>query len=216
MLNAQHKRVEEKDFTDDTTATVKGAVLFPKHLVEGSTECGVLGATIEVLESDGEPEEYKTDAQGQFEIAVTRGKTFKFLAKLKGHTLCYAGTSVQDAVDRTSACSQTDSVDVTLTNVGDGNTLYFVDSTIRYIDLGLYAGECNARYAGATFKITPRQWLPPICVSNERRNRRLEICHQSRNSSTRKVSGVAVRSDGLHRNPSYRAKQRRVSRVKAS
>ena len=161
VLNAQHKRVEEKDFTDDTTAIVKGAVLFPKHLVEGSTECGVSGATIEVLESDGEPEEYETDAQGQFEIAVTRGKTFKFLAKLKGHTLCYAGTSVQDAVDRLSACSQTDSVDVTLTNAGDGNTLYFVDSTIRNIDLGLYEGECDARYAGATFKITPANGCHP-------------------------------------------------------
>ena len=75
-LSVKHKRVEEKDFTDDTTVIVNGAVLFPKDLVEQSTDRGLFKATIEVFEPEGEVEEYFTDERGFFKFALTRGKTF--------------------------------------------------------------------------------------------------------------------------------------------
>ena len=43
----------------------------------------------------------------------------------------------------------------TLPNVQDGNFVFFTDVTRGVIDLGLYHGECERRYSGAVFKITP-------------------------------------------------------------
>ena len=37
----QHKHMIEKSFEDDTVTIVKGAVLFPRDWVDGSTRCGL-------------------------------------------------------------------------------------------------------------------------------------------------------------------------------
>ena len=153
-LSVKHKRVEEKDFTDDTTVIVNGAVLFPKDLVEQSTDCGLFKATIEVFEPEGEVEEYFTDERGFFKFALTRGKTFNIRPKYKNHTLCYAGSTIESAVEDVRTCEGR-SVVKTLPNVQDGNFVFFSDVTRGVIDLGLYHGECEQRYSGAVFKVTP-------------------------------------------------------------
>ena len=95
----RHRSTTEMQFQDQTTVIVRGAVIFPKSRTAGSTRCGLYEASIKVNEVDGEgePEEYKTDESGWFEIAVTRGKSFTFSASFPNHTLCYTGRTVADA-----------------------------------------------------------------------------------------------------------------------
>ena len=156
-LKVQHKRIEEKEITDDTVAIVTGAVVFPRHLAAGSSDCGLYGATIKVFEPEGKPEEYKTDENGWFEIALARGKTFTFQANYREHTICYSGSSIasnsiEDAL--TSKCAASTDI-VTLKDLGDGQTIFFTDVTPVRVDLGLYQGECDSRYSGASFKVAP-------------------------------------------------------------
>jgi len=155
-LPVRHKRVHEKIFTDDTVAIVVGAVMFPRDLVGDSTDCGVPNATVEVFEPDQKPDEYKTDARGWFEIALARGKTFNIRVKYEGHVICYAGKSIEDAMTNTTLCSSESAGSyVTLSKLGDGETVFFADTTSASIDLGLYEGECDVRYNGVTFKVSP-------------------------------------------------------------
>jgi len=153
-LEVKHKRIEEKDFTDDTTVAVRGAVLFPKIWVEGSTDCGLFSATIEAIAEDGAVEEYLTDESGWFKFALARGKTFTIRAKYKTHTICYAGDTIEGATEDVHDCVGR-KVDTTLTRVQDGNFVFFTDVTRGAIDLGMYQGECDGRYKGVTFKVTP-------------------------------------------------------------
>jgi len=151
----RHRSSMEKDFKDTTSAVIKGAVLFPKDWTSGVSTCGLSEAVISVLEvgAEGDPEEYKTDESGWFELALTRGKSFTINATFPKHTLCYTGSKIDvaaDVVDCTGV-SQT----VTLNQVGDGNYVFFTDVTQGNIDLGMYQGQCDVLYSGATFKITP-------------------------------------------------------------
>lgn len=174
-LQLEHKRIGEKTFTDDTAAVVKGAILFPQHLTGGSPNCGLFEAMIRVydVEEDGEPDVYLTEEDGSFEMALTRGKTFRIEAFYEGHTICYAGSQPQDATSPNGyhfeggqqACVKTTH---TLARVGDGNSLYFTDITRGNIDLGLYAGECEERYTGedVKFRVTPVNGChKPVIVS---------------------------------------------------
>jgi hypothetical protein len=153
-VEVKHKRIEEKDFTDDTMVIVRGAVLFPKLLVEQSTDCGVFSATIEAIAEDGAIEEYFTDESGWFKFGLARGKTFTIRAKYKTHTICYAGDTIESATEDVHNCDGKQ-VDTTLSRVQDGNFVFFTDVTRGKIDLGMYQGECDVRYKGVTFKITP-------------------------------------------------------------
>ena len=154
-VQIRHRSTMEIQFQDETTVIVRGAVLFPTRRVAGSTRCGVFAATIKVREVDGEgePEQYKTDESGWFDIAVTRGKSFTFTATFPNHTVCYTGKTVADATAE-SSCSN-HPAEVTLVRLIDNAYIFFTDVTKANIDLGLYQGQCEQLYKGARFKITP-------------------------------------------------------------
>ena len=176
----RHRGISEKDFTDDTAVTIRGAILFPTRRTAGSTKCGLDRATIQVIEIDGEgePEEYTTDESGWFDIAVTQGKSFIINASFPGHSLCFTGHSVEDATDVTS-CDGKPHV-VTLRRIGDGNYVFFTDVTEANIDLGLYQGQCDRLYSGARFKVTP-----------------LNGCHPSQYVTSEQIDGWMTNLKGL-------------------
>ena len=154
-VDIRHRGRAEKDFTDDTTVIVRGAILFPKDWVAGSTTCGLEKATIFVTEigEEGEPDEYETDSQGWFEMALTRGKSFSLTAKFPKHTICYTGKTIQDAASEIFC--EDKPLYVNLMHISDDEFVFFTDVTKGNIDLGVYQGECDAVYSGAIFKITP-------------------------------------------------------------
>ena len=154
-LIVKHRSEGLKDIADDTVAIVRGAVLFPKDWTAGSTTCGLFEANIEVSEvgAEGEPQKYTTDEAGWFEIALTRGKSFVFKATFPKHTICYTGKTIADASDAVNCDGSPQTV--TLSQLGDGNYLFFTDVTRGNIDLGVYQGQCEKLYSGAKFKITP-------------------------------------------------------------
>ena len=149
-----HKGAAEKTFADNTAVIIKGAVLFPKDWTMQS-QCGLYEATVFVYEegSNGKPDEYLSDESGWFEFALTRGKTYTITASYPNHVLCYTGQTTFDAT-RVQSCAGRPT-QLTLRRVTDGNYIFFTDTTTSNIDLGLYQGECDALYKGASFKITP-------------------------------------------------------------
>ena len=168
LLAAQHKRSLENGFQDDTTAIIKGAVVFPREWVGGSARCGMFEAKIIVSEigaPESEEEEYFTDETGWFEFAVTRGKSYVFHARFPKHEICYTGTTI-DGAQTVISCDDAPA-SVTIRQAGDGNFIFFTDVTKSNIDLGLYQGECDSRYPDAVFKITPVNGChAPILVSS--------------------------------------------------
>jgi len=167
-LEIRHRGVAMKNFADETTVVVRGAILFPKQFTSGVTTCGLFDGTIQVSEigSSGEPEEYKTDESGWFEISLTRGKSFMFNASFPKHTLCYTGRTIADAADVIDCADYSQTV--TLSRIMDGTYIFFTDTTRGNIDLGLYQGQCEALYSGAVFKITPINGChPPVLVTSE-------------------------------------------------
>ena len=165
-LRMSYKSSMNQLFTDDTMTYVKGAVLFPKNRVAGSTRCGLEEATITLTDSAGASNNYTTDESGWFEIAVTRGKTFTFEAHFPSHTLCYAGRTIADAAG-TEYCAEKP-LSVTLNQVVDDSFIFFADVTEGNVDLGLYHGDCEDTYTGAKFKITPVNGChAPVYVTSE-------------------------------------------------
>ena len=168
VIVIRHRSEMIHNFGDETAAIVRGAVLFPKDWTAGSTSCGLFEATIEVseLNQQGEPEKFTTDESGWFEMALTRGKSYVFNATFPKHTICYTGRTIADAADaiNCNGSSQT----ATLNRVGDGNYIFFTDVTQGNIDLGVYHGQCESRYSGARFKVTPINGChPPVFVTSE-------------------------------------------------
>jgi len=174
IVDVKHKRVEEKDFTDDTTVIIKGAVLFPSSRVDASTACGLSSAIIEVIDAEGSVETHKTDIKGNFKLALTRGKTFVLRAKYQDHFICYAGDTVEMAVTDAQGCASLERKHYTrllvnnddaektyphsahrLLDVSDDHFVYFTDVTRSKIDLGVYQGECEKKYSGIKYSITP-------------------------------------------------------------
>jgi len=174
IVDVKHKRVEEKDFTDDTTVVIKGAVLFPQSRVHESTACGLSSAIIEVIDAEGNVESHKTDIKGNFKLALTRGKTFVLRAKYQDHFICYAGDTVEMAVTDAQGCASlerehyerllvnNDDAEKTyphsahrLVDVSDDHFVYFTDVTRSKIDLGVYQGECEKKYRGIKYSIEP-------------------------------------------------------------
>ena len=176
----RHRSTTEMQFQDQTTVIVRGAVIFPKSRTAGSTRCGLYEASIKVNEVDGEgePEEYKTDESGWFEIAVTRGKSFTFSASFPNHTLCYTGRTVADAAMEVD-CS-THPMEFTFVRIIDNAYIFFTDVTKGNIDLGLYQGQCETLYKGARFKITP-----------------VNGCHPSQYVTSDQIGGWMANTQGL-------------------
>lgn len=155
VLETRHGGGNQKSFQDDTSTIVKGAVMFPSAWTNDANTCGLFNASIFVTEvgKEGNPTEYKTDDSGWFELSLTRGKSFVIGASFPDHTICHIGQSLDDAVHETSCDDRQQNV--TLTGVQDGNYVFFADTTKANVDLGMYQGECEGVYSGATFKITP-------------------------------------------------------------
>ena len=168
ILAARHKHTIEKSFEDDTATIVKGAVLFPRDWVDGSTRCGLFEAKVKVAETtaaEGEVDTYHTDETGWFEFALTRGKSYIFKVEFPKHTICYTGRTIQGAQSVIDCDEHPDSV--TISQIGDGNFIFFTDVTKANIDLGLYHGECDTRYPDAIFRITPVNGChAPVLVSS--------------------------------------------------
>ena len=165
-IKIRHRGMMDEEFADETAAVVRGAVLFPKDWTAGSTNCGLFEATITVSEVGGmgDPQEYKTDEAGWFEIALSRGKSFVFNATFPKHSICFTGNTIADAADAVNCDGQSQTV--TLERLGDGNYIFFTDVTRGNIDLGVYHGQCEEVYSDLTFKVTPINGChPPVYVS---------------------------------------------------
>ena len=181
-----HKRIVEKDIIDNTAIIVRGAVLFPKQITQESTSCGLDGAVIEVMNTEGEIEEHTTDNSGWFEISLTPGRRYVVRSRYKEHVICYAGDQVNDALSDARSCSeqniainattpksQEEAIEhfqhstVTLENPTQDTYVFFTDATKSKLDLGLFKGECDAKYGDAIFKATPVNGChAPIIVSS--------------------------------------------------
>ena len=165
-VQIRHRSTMENDFSDETAAVVRGAVLFPKDWTAGSTNCGLFEATITVSEisGTGDPQTFTTDETGWFEIALSRGKSFVFNATFPKHSICFTGNTIADAADAVNCDEKSQTV--TLERLGDGNYIFFTDVTRGNIDLGVYHGQCEDVYSDLTFKITPINGChPPVYVS---------------------------------------------------
>ena len=151
---AVHKGATEENFQDDTAVIVKGAILFP-HALTDDSDCGLFGAKLSVYEdgASGEPETHLTDTEGWFEFSLTRGKTYTVLAEFPGHEICYSGGTMLLATSR-QICDGMNPY-VVLKQVTTSQYIFFTDTTSANIDLGLYQGECDARYEQVTFRLTP-------------------------------------------------------------
>ena len=153
-LALAHKANAEKKFADDTTVIILGAVMFPREWTQLS-DCGLFEAIIRVKDESASSDavEYKTDESGWFEFAVTNGKTYTITASYPTHDICYSGGTLDDAT-RIWSCDGKPA-GITLSAVSEMKYVFFTDATTANIDLGLYQGECNNLYDGATFKVTP-------------------------------------------------------------
>jgi len=180
-----HKGATEEHFQDDTAVIVKGAILFP-HALTDDSDCGLFGAKLSVYEegASGEPETHFTDTEGWFEFSLTRGKTYTVLAEFPGHEICYSGDSMLLATSR-QMCDGVNPY-VALRRITASQYIFFTDTTTANIDLGLYQGECDARYEQATFKLTPlngchapvyvtdtdiKAWYPPDTANKQNKER---------------------------------------------
>ena len=166
----QHRAVMVRDFKDKTATVVRGAVMYPSLLAGGSSTCGAFEVKVSVSEigDDGKPEVYKTDELGWFEVPLTMGKSYTLTADFSDHVICYAGNTRKDALEMTAVDCKNGSSSVQLNDVREGMQVFFADATRAHIDLGLYHGECDKRYSGATFKLTPANGChPSIVVSSD-------------------------------------------------
>ena len=129
--------------------------MFPKRKTMGSTSCGLQGAKILVNEvgSEAEPLEYDTDESGWFDAALSIGKSYTITAKLENHTICHSGSTIADATS-TWRCDAKE-VTATVRFVRKTTYVFFTDVTNVDINLGLFHGECDRTYTGATFKLEP-------------------------------------------------------------
>jgi len=162
-LELTHNHQVEQKMQDDTTVVVSGAVMFPIEWTELS-ECGLFEANIYVKDESeaGAPRQFTTDETGWFEFAVTNGKTYTITAEYDGHEICYSGTTIVEAT-RIWSCDGKPTA-VTLHAVSSKKYVFFSDTTTANVDLGVYQGECEKLYTGATFKITPINGCHPPAI----------------------------------------------------
>ena len=115
VLAIKHLGAAGEEIEDNTAVTVTGMVRFPGSRTQGFV-CGLQFATIsayegkkcdaEELASGGcspkgykyefEPVNYTADDLGRFDISITPGETWAFVASYEGHDLCYGGDELDD------------------------------------------------------------------------------------------------------------------------
>jgi len=182
VLPIKHLGAAGEDFEDNTAVTISGMVRFPGSRTQ-DVLCGLQSATIYAYEGkkcngeelakglcspkgykyEFEPVSYMVDGTGRFDISITPGETWLFIASSDGHDLCYGG----DAVD-VLPCSVRNAPPIKLSekefdkntyheleNVIGGEFLTYFDVTSRQVDLGLYAGACDTPYTKYSLLITP-------------------------------------------------------------
>jgi len=182
VLPIKHVGAAGIELLDVTAVTVTGMVRFPSSRTQDIL-CGLPSATIRAYEGkkcdpkelaggkcspkgykyEFEPMNYTADATGKFDISVTPGETWAFVASSEGHDLCFGG----DAEDA-PPCSVHHTIPVELKNdefhqnvyfelenIIGGEFLTYFDVTERQVDLGLYAGACDTPYTKYSLLITP-------------------------------------------------------------
>jgi len=177
---AKHLGTVGADIEDTTAVKVTGMVRFPGTRTQKFI-CGLQFATIAGYKGvkcdfdetgcspagykyESAPEIYSADELGVFDIAVTPGETWTFIATYDGHTICYGGENLDDY-----PCEYSDKMDpmkmyeesigtnniIELVGIQGGENLVFFDVTARTVDIGLYAGACGTPYTDYSLKITP-------------------------------------------------------------
>ena len=177
---AKHLGTVGTDIEDTTAVKVTGMVRFPGTRTQKFI-CGLQFATIAGYKGvkcdfdeigcspagykyESAPEIYSADELGVFDIAVTPGETWTFIATYDGHTICYGGENLDDY-----PCEYSDKMDpmkmyeepigtnniIELVGIQGGENLVFFDVTARTVDIGLYAGACGTPYTDYSLKITP-------------------------------------------------------------
>ena len=182
ISSIKHLSAAGANFEDNTAVTVTGMVRFPSNRTQ-DISCGLPSATIRAYEGkkctheelaegkcspkgykyEFEPTNYTADETGEFDISITPGETWAFVASYEGHDICYGG----DAVD-VSPCVVHNSTSIKLSeeefyqnvyfeleNVIGGEFMTYFDVTQRQVDLGLYAGACDTPYTKYSLLITP-------------------------------------------------------------
>ncbi|CAL6288116.1 unnamed protein product [Bathycoccus prasinos] len=182
VLAIKHLGVAGEEIEDKTAVKVTGMVRFPGSRTQDFV-CGLQFATISAYEGkkcdaeelargdcspkgykyELEPVNYTADDLGRFDLSITPGETWGFVASYEGHDLCYGGDELDDfpcSVQKaTSIQLHEQSFDYNayyeLENVIGGEFIVYFDVTRRQVDLGLYAGACGNPYTKYTFLITP-------------------------------------------------------------
>jgi len=180
VLAAKHLGTIGADIEDTTAVKVTGMVRFPGERTQKFI-CGLQFATISAYKGvkcdfdetgcspnhykyETAAEEYSADELGRFDIAVTPGETWAFIATYDGHRICYGGENLDDY-----PCEYSDTMKpikmhedmistnniIELVGIMGGENLVYFDMTARTVDIGLYAGACGNPYTEYTLKITP-------------------------------------------------------------
>jgi hypothetical protein len=183
IIPIKHRGIAGDEIEDNTAVIVTGMVRFPADRTQNYV-CGLQFATVtaykgkkcnsEELKIDGlcspkgyqyetEPDVYRSDDLGRFDISLTPGETWVFIASYEGHDICYGGDELDDF-----ACDVKDvpplkfnqveyhqNVFVELEKIEGGEKIIFFDVTERQIDIGLYAGACSTQYSEYSLMITP-------------------------------------------------------------
>jgi len=182
VLAIKHLGVAGEEIEDKTAVKVTGMVRFPGPRTQDFV-CGLQFATISAYEGkkcdaeelargdcspkgykyELEPVNYTADDLGRFDLSITPGETWGFVASYEGHDLCYGGDELDDfpcSVQKATLIQlHEQSFDYNayyeLENVIGGEFIVYFDVTRRQVDLGLYAGACGNPYTKYTFLITP-------------------------------------------------------------
>jgi hypothetical protein len=182
VLPIKHLGAAGEEIEDNTAVIVTGIVRFPGEQTQNYV-CGLQYATISAFEGkkcdaeelahggcspkgykyEFEPVNYTADDTGRFDVSLTPGETWAFVASYEGHDLCYGGDELDDfpcSVQNATSIQLHEqsfghNVYYELENVIGGEFIVYFDVTQRQVDLGLYAGACGTPYSAYTLLITP-------------------------------------------------------------
>jgi hypothetical protein len=173
VLPIKHLGAAGEDIEDNTAVLVTGMVRFPASRTQDFV-CGLQFATIsayegkkcdaeEIARKECSPKGYKYDVEatnytaddlGRFDLSITPGETWAFIASYDGHDLCFGGNDLDDfpcsVQNETSVKLHetifTKNIYYELENIVGGEFVVYFDVTERPVDVGLYAGACGTPY----------------------------------------------------------------------
>ena len=182
VLPIKHLGAAGEDIEDNTAVLVTGMVRFPASRTQDFV-CGLQFATIsayegkkcdaeEIARKECSPKGYKYDVEatnytaddlGRFDLSITPGETWAFIASYDGHDLCFGGNDLDDfpcSVQNETSVKLyetifTKNIYYELENIVGGEFVVYFDVTERPVDVGLYAGACGTPYTEYSLLITP-------------------------------------------------------------